>query len=452
MSTEKSREPSCSCTPAESLSEKIFEEEQRYLAPGVQSICLNSHLVVDHGKGVFVTDVNGKTYLDFFSGVTVGSLGHCHPEYTRALKEQLDKVTFGSFTTLTRLEFLKELSERAPGDLKRTQLYSGGAEAVEAALRLARAYTGKFEVIGFWGGFHGKTGGVLGLVGDRFKHQHGPMAAGLFSIPYANCNRCHFDASYPDCSFLCVEFLRKAIRYQTTNSIAAILVEPIQGTSGNIIPPQGYLQALQEVAKEAGALLIADEMITGFGRTGKLFGVEHDGIIPDIMVMGKGIGGGFPVSALISTDEIVAARPFSLPSASSSSYGGNPLAAAAARITLRTILKENLVENSRDVGTRLLGRLKAMEEHYPFIGQVRGKGLMIGVDLVRNRESNEPLSAPAALKIFQLGLEEGILLMISNSAIRVNPALTITPEEADQGLEKLEKIFTIVGEKKIYLR
>ena len=452
MSPESVRNPSHPLGAAESPSEQIFKEEERYLAPGVQSICLNSRLVIDHGRGVYLTDANGKTYLDFFSGVTVGSLGHCHPKYTAALKDQLDRVTFGSFTTKPRADFLKKLSEVAPGNLKRTQIYSGGAEAVEAAIRLAKAYTGKFEVIGFWGGFHGKTGGVLGLVGDKFKHDHGPMAPGRYLTPYAHCYRCPFDATHPDCSFLCIEFLRKKIRYETTGSIAAILVEPVQGTSGNVVPPSGYLKALQSLAQENSALLIADEMITGFGRTGRLFGVEVDGIVPDILTMGKGMGGGFPVSGLISTDEIVAAKPFSLPSASSSSYGGNPLASAAARVTLDTILEENLVQNSQTVGAWLLDRLREMEPRYSFMGRIQGRGLLIGVELVQDKKSKEPLSGRAGQAIFQLGLDAEIILMISSSALRINPALTISRQEAAQGLETLEKIFDKVEQEKIYLR
>lgn len=452
MITGKLQNASDSQSLPKSTAEQIFQEEQLYLAPGVQSICLNSRLVIDHGKGVFVTDLDGRTYMDFFSGVTVGSLGHCHPKYVSALKAQLNKVTFGSFTTVPRFEFLKNLAEVAPGNLRRTQLYSGGAEAVEAALRLARAHTGKFEVIGFWGGFHGKTGGVLGLVGDRFKHQHGPMAPGLHLAPYANCNRCPFEVSYPGCSFLCVEFLRKVIRHNTTGSIAAILVEPIQGTAGNVVPPPGYLKELQAVARENGALLIADEMITGFGRTGKLFGVEHEGIVPDIMTLGKGMGGGFPVSALISTDEIVSAKPFSFPSASSSSYGGNPLAAAAARVTLEIILEENLVENSREVGAWLIRHIEEMAGRYSFVGQVRGRGLMIGVELVRDKKSRELLSTQASQALFQIGLKEGILLMISSSAIRINPALIISQQEAARGLEILDSVFGQIQKTKIHLQ
>ncbi|MGW8323608.1 MAG: aminotransferase class III-fold pyridoxal phosphate-dependent enzyme, partial [Thermodesulfobacteriota bacterium] len=339
---------------------------------------------------------------------------------------------FGSFTTLPRVRFLRGLAEAAPGDLRRAHLYSGGSEAVEAALRLAKAHTKKFEFIGFWGGFHGKTGGVLGLIGDDFKHQRGPLAPGSYSVPYANCYRCPFQATHPECSFLCVEFLRKFIRHNTSGCIAAILVEPIQGTAGNVVPPPGFLKALRDVAREAEALLITDEIITGFGRTGKMFCVEHEGIVPDIMTLGKGMGGGFPVSGLISTDEIVAAKPFSIPSASSSSYGGNPLAAAACLVTLETILEEKLVENSHAVGALMLDQLREIEARYPFVGDVRGKGLMIGVELVRDKKTKEPLSGRATKALFQLALEQEIILMITNSVIRINPALILSREEANQ--------------------
>ncbi len=450
MSSDPIRSPARVTPSTDNQSESLFREEQRYLAPGAQSIALNSGLVIDHGRGVYLTDVDGRTYLDFFAGVTVGSLGHSHPRYVSQLSEQLSKVVFGSFTTVPRVRFLKKLAEVAPGNLGRTHLYSGGSEAVEAAMRLAKAYTKKFEFVGFWGGFHGKTGGVLGLIGDHFKHQRGPLAPGLYSVPYANCYRCPFQAKLPECSFLCVEFIRKFIRHNTSGSLAALLVEPIQGTAGNVVPPPGYLKALQEVAREADALLIADEIITGFGRTGKMFCVEHEGIVPDIMTLGKGLGGGFPVSGLISTDEIVAAKPFSMPSASSSSYGGNPLAAAACLVTLETIQDERLVENAHTVGSWMLEELRDMEDRYPFVGQVRGKGLMIGVELVRDKKSKEPWSGKAIKTFFQRALREGIILMITNSVIRINPALIITQDEANLGLQKIKKTFDTLEQDKIY--
>jgi 4-aminobutyrate aminotransferase/(S)-3-amino-2-methylpropionate transaminase len=197
------------------------------------------------------------------------------------MNEQLQNIHVGSFTSKNRAELSKLLASVAVGDLHRTQYYSSGAEAVEAALRLAKSYTGKTEFLGFWEGFHGKTMGVLGLLGDKFKHGLGPLPVGTFATPYANCRHCAFDMTFPECEWHCVDFVRKKIRYETTNNIAAIIVEPIQGTAGNVVPPDGYLHELRNLADEIGALLIADEMITGFGRTGKMFACEHFNVVPD---------------------------------------------------------------------------------------------------------------------------------------------------------------------------
>jgi len=201
----------------------------------------------------------------------------------------------------------KLLAELAPGDLNRTQFYSSGAEAVEAALRLAKSRTGHTEVIGFWGGFHGKTSGVLPVLGSSFKHALGPLLPGAYLSPYASCARCAFDKTFPSCEWHCVAFLKQKVELETTKDVAAIIVEPIQGTAGNIVPPPGYLRVLRRLADELGALLICDEMITGFGRTGKMFAIEHENVIPDVLTVGKGFGGGFPMSGIIAREDIMRA-------------------------------------------------------------------------------------------------------------------------------------------------
>ena len=201
-----------------------------------------SQIVVDKGEGCVVQDVDGNRYIDFFAGVAVASLGYNHPKYVKAMQEQVSKIHVGSFSTQVRANLSKYLAQHAVGDLRRTQYYSGGAEAVEAALRLARSYTKKTEVIGFWGGFHGKTLGVLGLIGDNFKHQLGPLPFGIYNTPYANCRRCPLHLTYPECEWACVDFIKHKIKAETTNNIAAIIVEPIQGTNGNVVPPEGFLR------------------------------------------------------------------------------------------------------------------------------------------------------------------------------------------------------------------
>ncbi|HUF92831.1 MAG TPA: aminotransferase class III-fold pyridoxal phosphate-dependent enzyme, partial [Candidatus Limnocylindria bacterium] len=335
-------------------SKAIVAREQRHIAPGLQGFAQYAGLAMARGEGSTLYDEDGHAYIDFIAGIAVGSVGHCHPHYVESLKRQVERLTFGSFTTETRARFLEALGALTPDGLSRIQLFSGGAEAVEAALRLARIVTGRHEALGFWGGFHGKTGGVLGLLGSDFKHHLGPFMPGQHLTPYADCYRCPLKLTYPSCGIACAEYIRDVIKHQTAGDIAAIIVEPVQGTAGNIVPPDGFLRAVKSIAQEHGALLLVDEMITGFGRTGQWWGHEHDGVIPDIMTVGKGMGGGFPLSGVISTDTLTATKPWSNPSASSSSYGGNPLAAAAGLAAIEIIVKEDLVKNAERVGRVML--------------------------------------------------------------------------------------------------
>jgi 4-aminobutyrate aminotransferase-like enzyme len=345
-------------------------------------VALFSRLCIDRGEGAVLYDVDGNAYIDLLAGVGVASLGYAHPKYVAALQRQVARIHVGSFTTEHRAALVKLLAEIAPGDLNRSQFYSSGSEAVEAAVRLAKSRTRRQELIGFWGGFHGKTAGVLPLLGSGFKHQLGPLMPGAYLSPYASCARCAFDKTFPSCEWHCVEFLRKKIELETANNVAAIIVEPIQGTAGNVVPPPGYLGMLRRLADEIGALLICDEMLTGFGRTGKMFAIEHEGVLPDVLTVGKGFGGGFPMSGIIAREDVAFAKPFANPSGSSSSYGGNPLASAAARIAIETILEEDLVEHARRVGETMLAELKHWEREIPIVSDVRGRGLMLGMDLV----------------------------------------------------------------------
>ena len=430
---------------AESLSAQLCRQEQQFMSPGLQEVSQLSQLSIREGHGRHLVDMDGRRYLDFMAGVAVCSLGHSHPRYVAALKEQLERVTVGSFTSEARLELLRLIASLTPPGLDKIQLFSGGAEAVEAAIRLAKCHTGKFEVLSFWGGFHGKTGGVLGLIGDGFKQGWGVLHPGLHLAPYADCYRCPFRMEHPGCDLYCLEFTRTFLSRNTAGSLAAIIVEPMQGTAGNIVPPPGYLAGLQKIARENGALLIADEMITGFGRTGMPFGSNHTGLVPDIMTIGKGMGNGFPIAGLVSTEEITASLPFAKPSSSSSSYGGNPLASAAARAAISTIVEEKLVENSREVGAQLLTGLRRLQEKYPFIGAVRGTGLLIGVELVKDRKTKEPLDKALTRQIFMETLRRGLISMNYKANFRINPPLTLTSEEAETGLGIIDETFAWVA-------
>jgi 4-aminobutyrate aminotransferase-like enzyme len=431
-------------------SRAIVERERRVAAAGMQGFALYAGLAMARGQGTTLIDEDGQEYIDFIAGITIGSVGHCHPHYVEALKRQVEKLTFGSFTTETRTRFLETLASLTPEGLTRIQMFSGGAEAVEAALRLAKAATGKREVIGFWGGFHGKTGGVLGLLGSDFKHHLGPFLPGQHLTPYADCYRCPLRLTYPDCGIACADYVRDVIRHQTGGEIAAIIVEPVQGTAGNIVPPEGFLRAIQQVAKEAGALLICDEMITGVGRTGSMWGSDHDQVVPDIMTVGKGVGGGFPLSAVISTEELTSKKPWSNPSASSSSYGGNPLAAAAGLASLEIILKENLVKNADRVGAVMLKRLEGLKEKYRVVGEVRGRGLLLGIELVKDRRTKEPLGKDVTQALYKECLRRGLAAMTYSATVRINPPLIISEETALAGLAILdEALEAVVREHKL---
>ena len=423
-----------------------FAAEAEFLAPGTQSVALFSRLCIDRGEGVMLYDLDGRRYIDLLAGVGVASLGYAHPKFVAAMQRQVAKVHVGSFTSEHRAALVKLMAQITPGDLNRTQLYSSGAEAVESAFRLAKSYTGKTEFIGFWGGFHGKTSGVLPLLGSNFKHQLGPLMPGTYSTPYASCARCAFDKTFPSCAWHCVEFLRKKIEIETTNDVAAIIVEPIQGTAGNVIPPPGYLRVLRELADRIGALLIADEMLPGFGRTGKMFAIEHDGIVPDIMTIGKGFGGGFPMTGVVAREQVATAKPWANPSGSSSSYGGNPLAAAAARVSIETIIEEGLVEHSRVVGERMLAEMKSWQREIPIVGAVRGRGLMIGMDLVVPG-TDRLLGKDVARWIFDTLLSRGVLAMIYNPEVRINPPLVIREEEALEALAVMKDVLREAAER-----
>jgi 4-aminobutyrate aminotransferase-like enzyme len=431
---------------SQNISSRLYEEEQEYMAPGLQEVSQLSRLVIKEAKGCRLLDMEGNSFLDFMAGVAVCSLGHSHPKYVKALKAQLDQVSVGSFTTPNRVDLLRLIASITPEGLNKVQLYSGGAEAVEASIRLAKSYTKKFEVLSFWGGFHGKTGGVLGLIGDPFKKHWGTLYPGLHLAPYADCYRCPFKVEYPACGLFCLDFVRKIIENNTAGSLAAIIVETMQGTAGNIIPPPEFLPGLLQIARDNDALLIADEMITGFGRTGMMFGSNHTGLHPDIMTIGKGLGSGFPVSGLISTEEITSSKPFSKPSSSSSSYGGNPLACTAALATVQTIIDDSLVENSRQVGEHLLNGLRGLQEKYEFIGDVRGAGLLIGVELVKDRRTREPMDKSVTRQMFLETVKRGMVCMNYKPNFRINPPLVLSREEADEGLAIIDEVFAFVAE------
>ena len=425
-------------------SREFRAREDHFMAPGLQGFALMAGITVDHARGSTVTDVDGNTFIDIIGGIGVNGLGHSHPTWVNAIKDQVEQASVGSFTSKPRVELLERIAKNPPAPgLNRLQLYSGGAEAVESALRLSKCYTGKYEFISFWGGFHGKTMGSLSLMGSDFKDKVGPMVTGSHIVPYANCYRCPLSLKPSDCGMACVELATKQAKMSSAGEVAAVIVEPMQGTAGNVIPPDDFLPAVKEMANKFGALLIADEMITGFGRTGKFWGVNHSGVQPDIVTLGKQFGGGYPVAGLLSKDEIVNTKPWGNPSGSSSSYGANPLASAAVNAAVKIIEEEGLVENARVVGAHFLAKIKPFEEKFSFVGETRGRGLFLAIEMVKDKKTKEPLSKAACNKIFTECLKRGLLTMAYAPSFRIQPSLTIDEKTVNNTVAILEEVFML---------
>jgi 4-aminobutyrate aminotransferase-like enzyme len=276
------------------------------------------------------------------------------------------------------------------------------------------------------------------------------MVPGSHIVPYADCYRCPIGLTYPSCGIACAEVAKKQVKMQSAGAVAAVIVEPIQGTAGNIVPPDEFLPIVREMAHELGALFIADEMITGFGRSGKYWGAQHSGALPDIVTIGKAFGGGFPLSGLVTTDAIASSKPWSNPSGSSSSYGGNPLASAAGAAALRIIDEEDLVENSRVVGAALLKMLEPFVDDYPFVGTVRGRGLLIGMELVADKTTKQPLPRTVTAKIFEECVKRGLLTMAYAPSFRIQPPLTIDVETAANAVAILREVFDLFKAERLW--
>ena len=338
-------------------------------------------VVWDHAERVWVKDVDGHEYIDFTSGVLVTNLGHSHPAHVQAIKEQSERLmNCYSFPTPERINLSKRLLETLPSNLDRVFLLTTGSETTEAALRVARRYTGKFEVLSFYGAFHGRTYGALSVAGSRgTRRQFGPPVPGSIMAPYAYCYRCVYDKKYPDCHFFCIAALDRILASSSSGELGSLIVEPYQGAAGFIFPPEGWMKALESWCAERGVLLILDEVQSSFGRTGKMYALEWEGVQPQLLCLGKGFGSGMPSSALVGE-----AKVFEImhPGELSSTWGGNPLASAASLAVLDVLAEERLPENANRVGAGLKKRLLALKNKYPALGDVRGRGLVLGLEIV----------------------------------------------------------------------
>jgi 4-aminobutyrate aminotransferase-like enzyme len=403
---------------------------------GPRRIAENAGLVITHGEGAHLVDTEGRRYLDFATAMGVAAIGHGHPRWTAALCDQAGRLAACVLHTPEHASYLEGLAEVLPAGLERTALYSGGTEAVEVAVRLAQSVTGRRHLVSFTTGFHGKSTG-LRFTGHRHPEERAWLGVNwVHDVPYPICHD-HDAVSYLDCDGDGAAALRALDEYAATldGGVAAVIVEPILGTAGNLPPERLFHTALRELCTERGWLLILDESITGFGRLGTVFAAGWYEVVPDILVLGKAIGGGYPLSGVAAGSRLWDDSLFAEPSATSSSYGANPVACAAGMAVLDIVTGEGFLENVRAVGARLAGGLRRLEAESPYVSFTRGVGMMLGFDLVDPRTGD--IAGPElSQRLFLSCLEHG-LLVAQVPRVRLNAPLTLRPDEADAALEAL---------------
>jgi len=429
--------PQVKVCPPGPRSREIHSRAARYMK-GYSSQVQLFPVVFQSGHGCTLTDVDGNVYIDFSSGIYVTGLGHCHPKVTEAVQKAAGELmNCHDFTTPIKMRLLEKLASISMGEgrkkLNGMQLYDSGTTAVEAGLRVMRAATGKFEFISFHRDFHGKTMGAVALA--RLDASQGLRAPGFYLVPRAYCYRCEFRQTYPECNLLCSDYIRTVIKEETSGRVAGIVLEPVQGWAGSIVPPDGWIQKIRAICDELGILLMADEVLTCMARTGKMFAMEHWDTVPDVMTLGKGFGNGFPVTAmLVSEEHKEAIEKIS----ASTSYGGNPMACAAALASIEVIEEENLCERSAHLGELLLRRMKEMESRYTLIGETRGLGCLLGIELVKDKATKEPFEQAGRL-VYQKAFRKGLAWIPAGHILRMSPPLIMEDDLALKAMDIIEE-------------
>jgi len=440
--------PKIVVTPPGPKAKAFIDRDHAVTSP---SLTRTAPLVGVEEEGVWVKDIDGNVFLDFSSGIAVTNIGHKHPKVVEAIKRQAEKLIFINscdFYTLPQVELIEKLFEVTPGKFKkRAFLGNSGAEAVEAALKIAQWHTKNYYTIAFIGGFHGRTMGSLQLTttGVSARRHFKGMMPGAYHVPYAYCYRCPFKQKYPDCGLWCVGYIEDIILKKVVppEDVACMIVEPIQGAGGYIVPPDDYLPALSKLCKKNNIILVIDEVQSGFCRTGKWWACEHSGVEPDIMTASKAIAAGLPCGVAISKAELMDWEP----NAHENTLGGNPVVCAAALAVLEVLKSEKLAENAAKVGGYLLKRFKEIAEKHRLIGDVRGRGLMIGIELVKDQKTKEPATKERNDLLFEAFKKGLILLGAGVSSLRLAPPLILTEKQADMGLEIFEKVLSEVEKK-----
>jgi 4-aminobutyrate aminotransferase len=405
-------------------------------------------LAVESAHGSLVKDVEGNQFIDFTSGIAVLNTGSTHPKVVEAINRQSKKFIHFSYTDFY-YENLVELSERlvslAPGRFQKMVYYgNSGAEAIEAAMKLARNYTRRPLYLAHSGGFHGRTMGALSLTGSRPIQRKGslPLVPDVVHFPFPYCYRCPWKQTFPECDYYCVDYFKEQYldKFVPVDDVAAYFFEPVQGEGGYVVPPPEYFRKMEFLRKE-GVLFVSDEIQAGMGRTGRMFGVENFGVAPDMLAVAKGIASGLPLGALVARADVMKSWK---PGQHASTFGANPVAVEAALATLDVMKAERLLANARKQGEHALGRLREMKERYEIIGDVRGMGLLIGVEVVRSKRTKERGEKEAS-QVMSHCFSNGLLVITAGrNAIRIIPPLTTTREELDEGLDILEEAVSAV--------
>ena len=419
----------------------LIERDQRVVSP---SYTRCYPLVCAGGEGAIIEDVDGNRFLDFNAGIAVVATGHCHPRVVEAIQQQAARLIHMSGTDFYYEEMIalaEKLAEIAPGGVpRRVSFGNSGAEAIEGSLKLARYATGRDKIIAFYGGFHGRTMGALSLTARKAVQRagFGPMLPGVVHAPYPYCYRCPYGKEPESCAVECVKFIEETLlrTIAPADEVAAIAVEPVQGEGGYVVPPRKFFDELTRVAKQNGILLIFDEVQSGMGRTGRMWAADHFNAVPDILAVAKGIASGMPLGATVARAELMNWPP----GAHASTFGGNPVCAAAALTTI-ALLEEELVENAARMGAYLMDRMRDWPARFPIVGDVRGLGLMIGVELVHDQQTRQ--KAPRLRdQVEELAFERGLLVLgAGDNTLRICPPLVITRDQCDFAIETLEDCF-----------
>jgi len=404
-------------------------------------------LVIERGYGAMVEDVDGNVFLDCAAGIAVTATGHSHPDVVTAITEQAQRFLHMSGTDFyyeAQVKLAEDLAAVVPIDGGvRSFFGNSGTEAIEACIKLARYATKRDNLIAFLGGFHGRTLGALSLTASKAiqRRGFGPMMPGVYHAPYADCYRCPLGLKSESCAAECIDYIEDQIflHLVSPDEVAAIVVEPIQGEGGYVVPPDKFIQRLRELTTTHGILLVADEVQSGMGRSGKMFAIEHTGVRPDMIAIAKGIASGMPLGVAAARADIMTWPP----GAHASTFGGNPVSCAAAVATIK-LLKERLIANAAEVGAHLMAALKALEGKHPLIGDVRGRGLMIGVELVRDRKTKERATDERDA-VVTATFERGLLLLgAGRNAIRFSPPLVLSKAQADTAAKIFDEALTQV--------